>query len=203
LELISRKAITMDKLTENQFYTVWTKAVGMVEYNKSLFQNLLAQLKHEGLILENKKEPHSNGDKLKAEQIKKSVIEVMLIIKRANLVEIDKYPCNSEMRLMSNIVSSEITALENELKIIQKGNNESQLQQAEDRGRVDGFGKGKWLSAWCVAMNLPYIDPNGRLGKAMGNLMDEIKKLNVEEDEKGWQTYKKYHPEISQLTKGE
>jgi hypothetical protein len=80
---------------------------------------------------------------------------------------------------------------------------ESQLQQAEKRGRVEGFEKGKWDSMWRVSLNLPLIDPNGTKEKSIGKLMSDIKNLNVNEHEDGWQTYKKYHPEISQLTKGE
>ena len=42
----------MDKLTESQFHTVWTEAVGMEGYNKRLFQNLLESLQDKGLISE-------------------------------------------------------------------------------------------------------------------------------------------------------
>jgi hypothetical protein len=40
----------MKKLTEGQFHTVWTEAVGMEGYNKKLFQNLLKSLQDKGLI---------------------------------------------------------------------------------------------------------------------------------------------------------
>lgn len=46
----------MDKLTEGQFHTVWTEAVGMEGYNKRLFQNVFESLQNKGLISNNFKE---------------------------------------------------------------------------------------------------------------------------------------------------
>ncbi|MDD4970847.1 MAG: hypothetical protein PHT07_15575 [Paludibacter sp.] len=45
----------MRKLTEHQFHTIWTEAVGREGYNKKLFQNLLEALRDKGLIYERKK----------------------------------------------------------------------------------------------------------------------------------------------------
>lgn len=42
----------MEKLTEGQFHTVWTEAVGMEGYNKRLFQNVFESLQNKGLISE-------------------------------------------------------------------------------------------------------------------------------------------------------
>jgi hypothetical protein len=41
----------MDTLTEHQFHTVWTEAVGRKGYNKKLFQEVLRSLKEKNLIL--------------------------------------------------------------------------------------------------------------------------------------------------------
>ena len=40
----------MDKLSEKQFHTVWTQAVRIKGYDKRHFQNLLTELKNNGLI---------------------------------------------------------------------------------------------------------------------------------------------------------
>jgi hypothetical protein len=45
----------MRKLTEGQFHTVWTEAVGNEGYDKKLFQNVLQALKDKGLIYERAK----------------------------------------------------------------------------------------------------------------------------------------------------
>jgi hypothetical protein len=42
----------MDKLTENQFHTVWTEAVGREGYSKDLFREVLISLKKRNLIKE-------------------------------------------------------------------------------------------------------------------------------------------------------
>ena len=41
-------------LTEHQFHTVWTEAVGRDKYSKELFQNIFVTLKEKGLINDNK-----------------------------------------------------------------------------------------------------------------------------------------------------
>ena len=44
----------MDKLTESQYHTIWTEAVGREGYNKKLFQEVLKSLKERDLIEEEK-----------------------------------------------------------------------------------------------------------------------------------------------------
>jgi len=41
----------MTKLTEGQFHTVWTEAVGRPGYDKPLFQGLLNDMKQRGLVV--------------------------------------------------------------------------------------------------------------------------------------------------------
>ncbi len=43
----------LTKLTEHQFHSVWTTAVGMEGYNKKLFQNLFQEMESQNLILPN------------------------------------------------------------------------------------------------------------------------------------------------------
>ena len=40
----------MESLTESQFHTVWTEAVGREGYNKNLFQEVLIALKNKNRI---------------------------------------------------------------------------------------------------------------------------------------------------------
>lgn len=40
------------KLTEEQFHTVWSEAVGRLAYNKKLFREVLNALTKKGLIVE-------------------------------------------------------------------------------------------------------------------------------------------------------
>jgi len=47
--------IKLRKLTEGQFHTIWTEAVGKDGYDKKLFQNILQSLKDKGLIYDRKK----------------------------------------------------------------------------------------------------------------------------------------------------
>lgn len=42
----------LEKITESQFYTVWTEAVGRNGYDKKMFQETLIALKEKGLIIE-------------------------------------------------------------------------------------------------------------------------------------------------------
>jgi len=61
----------MEPLTEAQFHTVWTEAIGKVGYCKQLFQLVLQNLKDKGMIIEdcitsNEKIPKKffKGDKI-------------------------------------------------------------------------------------------------------------------------------------------
>ncbi len=43
----------MDELTESQFHTVWTEAVGVEGYDKRMFQNLFQKMVENGTVIEN------------------------------------------------------------------------------------------------------------------------------------------------------
>ncbi len=48
----NKKKEVMTPLTEHQFHTVWTTAVGKEGYSKKLFQETLAELKDRGLVID-------------------------------------------------------------------------------------------------------------------------------------------------------
>lgn len=48
--MAGKKVEKLEKLTEHQFHTVWTVAVGKVGYNKKMFQNVFEELIERGLI---------------------------------------------------------------------------------------------------------------------------------------------------------
>jgi hypothetical protein len=46
-----KKTSKMDELTESQFHTVWTEAVGVEGYDKRMFQNLFQKMVENGTVL--------------------------------------------------------------------------------------------------------------------------------------------------------
>lgn len=57
----------LDKLTEYQFHTVWTEAVGRNGYNKQMFRETLTALKEKGLIIETDLKTHEGEKQLDTE----------------------------------------------------------------------------------------------------------------------------------------
>ena len=51
---MSKKIEVIDKLTEAQFHTVWTVAVGKKGYDKKLFQEVFEELIERDLIIPKK-----------------------------------------------------------------------------------------------------------------------------------------------------
>jgi len=65
----------MEKLSEAQFHTVWTSAVGKDGYSKKLFQNVLTELQQNELILPVKEAYEGKADNTSEKDLR--VCEVM------------------------------------------------------------------------------------------------------------------------------